>query len=226
MDARIVDIDQFQAIIHDLVVESISHCTIGTLLPLISHTAHRLILSDPTTLTCMNPLLRFIHHMRRLSLIIKPLFDKRTLERHKHTEPPNKLNEYRTACANLYKAVFQAQERAICVLPWCMDFKVTPRLVYFAEYYSSDHSTISALLRLTDSMSMAKKHPNIIQLSYDQRSISWSTECLQLNNLFNNIEQPGWRTQGEWRNLRISFAHQILESVINSEPLRLVLHLE
>lgn len=189
------------------------------LLPLITHMTSKLGLFDSRRLTHMHSRFYFAREMEHCRNTLIALFDDRLLKRHEDKEKPEILDEFRTACQTFGQAIKLAREEAIFSLPSCVDFKVTPTVVYLTQYrplfYTLPVDELSTIAGVPDVISSLRQYRYMVPLFYSNSDKTWS--CMPFNALLLDGEEPGWRTQGTWRDLRISFALQSLKLILTGD---------
>lgn len=205
-----------------MIYSSTLHCNIADLLKLVTDMTTRL---DPGCFDCssvahsgMNSLFCFLCDLDLLDTMIDSVSfceDLRPCADENQT-----LHNFQAACQRLHVATNLARQSAFCSLPLCSDFKATPTLVYLLEYHDSstgfpieDLYAISGVVEVNSTMREYYHHT--VRSSYNGIGI-WLSRSKPLHQIFGNGDKPSWRTEGAWRDLRVTLAHRSLEVILDN----------
>lgn len=102
----------------------------------------------------------------------------------------------------------------------CCHFKATLALVYLLECHLRLYGFLfyEEFLIIASVPDAVLEMRNLYEYTIPVRYINgdWWTDNRPLPLFFDNGEEPGWRTEGVWRDLRVTLAHRSLKEVFKN----------
>lgn len=204
----------------ELILPSTCYCNLATLPKLFTDMAATLDHFDPNGVADMKSLFYFMNDAEYLKGIVAIPSDQYLHAKIHNTEPHELLDELEDTRQQLNEAINLACQRAFSVLPLCTDFEATPALVYLLEYHLGDYclptAELSAIAGVSDVKSALKKYGCVVGVRYSsETSLRWTILPRSSPRLFDNGEEPIWRAEGVWRDLRVMLACKRLKTVLH-----------